>query len=150
MTKVAVFRPNYTPAHVAKARADYAAPSIYRPGTDISVSGWLGVPNNSNLAANMAEATRDDASYVQSPGLDVTMQAGIFAWNTPVPAGTWTITYAGEYTGAYGQMRISMLDASSSVLASGSRQALTSCWVEYTDTITIGATAPRFQIEVKL
>jgi hypothetical protein len=131
-----------------------AAVTVYRPGSDVNAgaTGWTGYPDAVDLASDINEVTRNDASYVESPTLTSTAQGGIFAFspNPDVPIGTWMVTYATAYLGTSGQVRVNLLDGSNSVLAAGSWQAITGGPVEYTCTYTIAAAAPRFQIEVKL
>jgi hypothetical protein len=125
--------------------------TIYRPGTDITVTGWTGTPNNANLSANINESAASDAEYITSPDLSGgTPGPFIGTLNGSVPVGTWDVRFRGDYTsGSARQIKFTLLDGSNASVGAGSFQTLTTSFALYTSTITTTGIATRFKIEVQ-
>lgn len=123
-----------------------AAVTAYWPGSDITVTGWTGNPDNANKYANLDETVGSDTDYCESP--DLTTSA-TFGWQTALPAGTWDVKFRGIKTGTNGQIRIVVKDSGGTALATGAWHAQTGSYAEYTDTLTTSASSDRFTIEVQ-
>ena len=123
--------------------------SVFRPGSDIATAGWTGNPNAS-LYANLDELVRDDASYAQSPDLYAGPQEAVFGLEpSPLPPGSWTLTYAAQLDGA-AQVRFSLLDDADTMLGASSWQPVVAGYTQYTASISLSVSATRMKIEVQL
>jgi hypothetical protein len=124
--------------------------TIYRPGTDITVTGWTGTPDNVNLYTNIDEASASDADYVTSPNIDGSQGPFIDGLTASVPVGTWDVKYRSDYnSGTAKQVRMTLLDSSNVSVGAGTWQTVTTSFVLYTSTITTTGVATRFKIEVQ-
>jgi hypothetical protein len=122
--------------------------TISHPGSDVSVAGWTF--NGASLSASIGETTRDDAFYAEAA---YGVSGAITALTLPLAAGTYVVTFAGEYltaTAASGQFRFTALDSSNASLGVSSWQAVTSAYAQYDVPITVtGGTATRLKIEIQ-
>jgi hypothetical protein len=145
----------------APLRRILAAPTIAvtiaRPGSDITTTGWTGVPNNTNKYANIDEASADDSDYVQSPTVSGTVAPIIFGIvdqtgspNT-LPVGTWDVhvraTYIDGLTAS--QVRVTLLDSGGTSVGASSWQTVTASFATYTLSITTTGIAARIKVEVQ-
>jgi hypothetical protein len=122
--------------------------TISRPGTDVSVAGWTF--NGASLSASIGETTRDDAFYAEAA---YGVSGAITALTLPLAAGSYIVTFAGEYlsaAAASGQFRFTALDGSNTSLGVSAWQSVTSAYAQYDVPITVtGGTATRLKIEIQ-
>jgi hypothetical protein len=133
------------------------AVTIARPGSDITTTGWTGVPDNTNKYANIDEASASDTDYIQSPTVSGTVAPIIFGIvdqgggaNT-LPVGTWDVhvraTYIDGLTAS--QVRVTLLDSGGTSVGASSWQTVTSSFATYTLSITTTGIAARIKVEVQ-
>ncbi len=133
------------------------AVTIARPGSDITTTGWTGVPNNTNKYANIDETSADDSDYINSPPVTGTVAPIIFGIvdqnggvNT-LPVGTWDVhvraTYIDGLTAS--QVRVTLLDSGGTSVGASSWQTVTSSFATYTLSITTTGIAARIKVEVQ-
>jgi hypothetical protein len=124
------------------------AGTISRPGTDVASSGWSFTA--ASLAGSINEVTRDDASYAQAP---YGVTGAITTLDLPLAAGSYTLSFAGQYLAANassGQFRFTALDSSNTSLGVSAWTAVTSTASVYTVALTVsGGTATRLKIEIQ-
>lgn len=120
-----------------------AAITVYRPGSDVAVSGWTAVG-----AATRAAALADEsgATYAESPDLST---PDTQTWTPPFPAGPASLEINAERTAGVGALRIVFLDAGAAVVGTTAWQTLTGTPADYVLTATVSATSPQFRIEVQ-
>lgn len=124
-------------------------PSISRPSSDITVTGWTGDPDNSNLYNNIDEVSASDTDYIISPSLGGSPGPAIFGLNESLAAGTYTVRARARRTGGSGEIRVLLLDSSGTTVGTGSWQPVTGTFDTYALTVTTSGTAARVRIEVK-
>ena len=115
------------------------------PIGDVSTTGWTSTGATGYGAIN--EVTENDSTYITSPPLG-TGSPFIDLLDEILPAGTYTANVGAEYTGTSGQVRVSLLDNSLTVVGASAWQAVTSSFAAYTLSITTTAPAYNIQIEV--
>jgi hypothetical protein len=121
----------------------FAAPtvtvSVYRPNSDISITGWTGVPL-SNLYDNINESVLDTADYNLSPALSGTPSPAIHGLEgSPLPTGTYTIGVTASTTFGTGYIRVRLYDNSSVEVGASLLQPVnTSDTVYYLNITTTG------------
>lgn len=121
-----------------------AGATIYRPTSDITVTGW--VPTGATTVyETINEAVASDAEYSTSPDLTTPATLGFAS----MPAGTRTVRVRAARTGGAGQIRIRFLDGTGTDVGGTAWQTLTATPTTYTLTATISATATRARIEVQ-
>ena len=119
--------------------------TVYRPGSDISVSGW--VPSTgSDLFDCIDEPTASDADYITSPDLSTSATMGLTA---SVPAGNWAVNVRCRRMGATGSIRVVLLSSGGSPVGTSSWQPLTAGFADYSFNVTTSGAADRFRIEVQ-
>ncbi|HOF29434.1 MAG TPA: hypothetical protein PK441_01200 [Burkholderiaceae bacterium] len=123
-----------------------ASVTIYRPNSDVSVSGWT-PSTGATVYGVIDETTLDDADYATSPDLSSASPATM-GLTASLAAGNWTVRVRGLKTDTVGQLRINLLDSSNVVQGSSSWQALTGTYATYSLSVTTTGTATRVQIEV--
>lgn len=116
----------------------------YRPGSDVSTSGWVGTPDNTALFTNIDDISVDDADYISSTDSST---PAIFGLTSALVAGTYDITIRAKFVGA-GRIRVLLLNSSNTVLATSSWQTLTASYATYLLNVVLAATATRFRIEI--
>lgn len=121
--------------------------SIYRPGSDIAVSGWV-ASTGVNLYDCINESALDRGDYVTSPNI-LGASNGVFGLDSPVPAGTWAVEVDAKYINSAAQLRVHLQDAGGTDVGVSSWQALTGSDATYTLTITTTGVATRMSIEVQ-
>jgi hypothetical protein len=121
--------------------------SFYFPSTDITVTGWVGSPDNSNLYNNIDESAASDADYIISPNL-ATNSSIIMGLSTPMLADTYEISVRGKYISGSGSVRVLLLDGANAVLATSSWQSLTTGYATYILNVVLTSTATRVKVEV--
>lgn len=121
--------------------------SIYRPGSDIAVSGWV-ASTGTNLYACIDEAALDRGDYITSPLIPGagSYVAGLTA---SLPAGTWDVEVDAKYLDGAAQLRVHLQDAGGSDVGASSWQALTASDATYTLPVTTTGVATRMSIEVQ-
>lgn len=124
---------------------DPVAVSVYRPGSDIAVSGWT-PSTGTDLFACIDETTASDTDYITSPDLSTSATMGLTA---SVPIGTWAVAYRGRFVLTTGSIRMVLLDSSSSVVGTSAWQAQSGSFSDYTAVITTTGIADRIRIEVQ-
>jgi hypothetical protein len=122
-----------------------ATVSVYRPGSDITVNGWTSTPSGT-LASCIDDPTLDRADFITSPDLS---SPATLAWNSPLPAGNWSVSVDGVRVGTAGQVRVVCLDAGGTSVGNTSWQVLTGTDTTYTLPVTTTATSTQFRIEVQ-
>jgi hypothetical protein len=117
--------------------------TVYRPGSDVGVSGWTAVG-----AATRAAALADEsgATYAESPDLST---PDTQTWDTPFPAGPASLEITAARTDTAGALRIVFLDAGGATVGTTAWQALTNTPTDYALTATVSAISPQFRIEVQ-
>jgi len=120
-----------------------AAITVYRPGSDVGISGWTAVG-----AATRAAALADEsgATYAESPDLST---PDTQTWITPFPAGPVSLEVTAARTDTAGALRIVFLDAGGAAVGATAWQTLTGTPTDYTLTATVSAVSPQFRIEVQ-
>jgi hypothetical protein len=122
--------------------------TISHPGSDVSVAGWTF--NGASLSASIGETTRDDAFYAEAA---YGVSGAITALTQSLPAGSYIVTFAGEYlsaAAASGQFRFTALDGSNTSLGVSAWQSVTSAYAQYAVALTVtGGTAVRIKIEIQ-
>ena len=122
-----------------------SAVTIFRPNSDIAVSGWVGTPS-SNLFENIDEATLSRTDYITSPDVSTPATFGLTA---SMVAGVYTVRIDANKTGTTGQIRVRFLNSSSVDVGGSSWQSLTTSATTYTLSATLTGTADRIKIEVQ-
>lgn len=123
---------------------------VYQPGSDITVTGWTGSPDNVNLYANIDESTASDADYVLSPSLSGTPGPAIFGLSpSSLATGNYTVNVRARRTGSVGQLRALLVDSSGTTVGTSSWQSLTTTYTTYNLAITTTGTAARLRFEVQ-
>jgi hypothetical protein len=124
-----------------------ATVSIYRPGSDVTTTGWVASTGGTYYSL-IDEVSYDDADYITSPtvgsGSPITM-----GLTGSVPAGTYDVRVRVKRTGSTGQVKVHLLDSSNTDLGSSSWQTLTTSFASYTLSVTTTGTATRVRIEVQ-
>jgi hypothetical protein len=123
--------------------------NISRPSSDITVTGWTGVPNNTNLYTNIDESPTNSSDYIISPGLTATPGPAIFGITPTLPAGDVDVRISANYAGSTGQIRVLLLDSGGATVGTSSWQALTTSIAQYTFSVTTTGTAARIRLEVQ-
>lgn len=134
-------------ATVAIAAAPTSA--ISRPNSDITVTGWIGSPDNVNLYNNIDEVTPSDADFILSPDITGGPGPAIFGISPSQPAGTLDIRIQASRTGASGDIRALLLDGTGATVGTSSWQTLTASPAQYVLTVTTTGTAERVRLEVR-
>lgn len=123
---------------------------VYQPGSDITVTGWTGSPDNVNLYANIDESTPSDTDYVLSPSLSGTPGPAIFGLSpSSLAAGNYTVNLRARRTGVGGQVRALLVNSSGTTVGTSSWQSLTTTYTTYNLAITTTGTAARLRFEVQ-
>jgi hypothetical protein len=131
----------FAPTTVSRSIA--TAITVYRPGSDVGISGWTAVG-----AASRAAALADEsgATYAESPDLGT---PDTQTWITPFPAGPITLEVTAARTDTAGALRIVLLDAGGAAVGATAWQTLTGTPTDYVLTGAVSATSPQFRIEVQ-
>ena len=123
---------------------------VYQPGSDITITGWTGSPDNVNLYANIDESTASDTDYVLSPSLSGTPGPAIFGLSpSSLAAGNYTVNLRARRTGSVGQVRALLVNSSGTTVGTSSWQSLTTTYTTYNLAITTTGTAARLRFEVQ-
>lgn len=134
----------------------YTTLTTGHPGTDVTTTGWIGDPNNTNKYANIDESTASDTDYITSPPVTGSPAPITMMWadqngsvNT-VPVGTWNVNIRANYSDGLtaSQVRVVMLNGGT-VTGTGSWNTLTASYANYTNSITTTDISDRFRIEVQ-
>lgn len=128
-----------------RRRLPIASVTIYRPGSDISVSGWT-PSTGTDLYACIDETTASDGDFIISPDLSTN---ATFGFTTPVPAGNWDVNFRARRIGDGASIRIVMLDSGGSSVGASGWQAQSGSFTDYVASVTTTGTADRFRIEVQ-
>lgn len=134
-----IFKPNNLLLNTAPSVV-----SVFRPGSDIAVSGWSAIPSGA-LYATMNEAVADDNNYARSPDLVIPATMGL---DYPMPIGSYNIDVRFKSANA-GQVRINLLDAGGSSVGISSWQSSTTSFATYSLSVTTTGIATQFRIEVQ-
>lgn len=123
---------------------------VYQPGSDITVTGWTGSPDNVNLYANIDESTASDTDYVLSPSVSSSPGPAIFGLSpSSLAAGNYTVNLRARRTGSVGQVRALLVNSSGTTVGTSSWQTLTTTYTTYNLAITTTGTAARLRFEVQ-
>jgi hypothetical protein len=121
--------------------------SVYRPNSDVSITGWTGVPL-SNLYDNINEVSSDTADYNLSPALSGTPDPAIHGLEgAPLPAGTYTIGISASTTIGSGYVRVRLYDNSSVEVGASILQPVTISDTTFYLNITTTGDAYRCSVE---
>jgi len=124
--------------------------SISRPGSDVSVSGWSGVPS-SNLYTNIDEASFDDADYILSPALTTSAAGATFSLTVALEPGTYVVTIRTQQNSSLGQFRCVLKDSGNTTVGTTAWQTVTGSFVSYTLSVVVsGGIATTVTIEAKI
>lgn len=119
-----------------------------RPVADVSAVGWASTAASVSEAVN--EETPDDGSYATSPAMaGPTAFAYDFTLAESVPTGTHDMGVRARRTGAFGQMRVALMDGSSTVVGASAWQDVGASFALLTFEITTTGAASRGRIEVR-
>ncbi len=127
------------------SRITLSSVTVYRPGGDISVNGWVS-SNGGTLASCVDDDVLNPGDFITSPNLS---NPSTLSWGSPLPAGNYDLIVDGVRLGATGQFRLVCLDAGNVSVGASAWQALTATDATYTLALTTTATAPNFRIEVQ-
>lgn len=130
----------------AQQQADTA---FSRPNSDITVTGWIGDPDNANLYNNIDEVSPNDADFIISPGLAGSPGPAVFGISPTQATGSLTVRVRARYAGTSGQIRVLMQDASGVTVGTSSWQVLTTTPTTYNLNVTTTGTAARARLEVQ-
>ena len=147
--EVAEFARNWS--QVQRRRPAFAltpsAVTIYRPGSDISVAGWIGTPG-SPLYANIDESAAADGDYITSPAITGTPQPAVFGLlSAPLAAGSYDIDIRANVASGAANMRVRLYDNAGSEVGASALQAVTTTLTTYGVSITTTGTAYRVGVE---
>lgn len=132
--------------HMPWAPVVASAATVYRPGSDVAISGWTATPTGT-LADRIGELTLDRDTYITSPNL---VDPATFTWTPVIPAGFADIDIDIDRTGGAGQVRIVLLDAVGSQVGATAWQAASPTPTTYTFTgVAVSALSTQFRIEVQ-
>lgn len=135
----------FSPLLQGGAQIQATVTGIYRPSSDISLTGWTGVPDNVNLYANIDEVTPSDTDYITSVvtgASPATMGIG------PMVAGTYVVRVRAATTSGTGIVRVKLLDSSGATLGTSADQSITTTPTNYDLSVTTSGTAARVSIEI--
>lgn len=123
---------------------------VFKPSSDITVTGWTGSPDNVNLYANIDEPSASDTDYILSPSLSGTPGPAIFGLSpSSLAAGNYTVNLRARRTGVGGQVRALLVNSSGTTVGTSSWQTLTTTYTTYNLAITTTGTAARLRFEVQ-
>ena len=123
---------------------------VFKPSSDITVTGWTGSPDNVNLYANIDESTASDTDYVLSPSVSSSPGPAIFGLSpSSLAAGNYTVNLRARRTGSVGQVRALLVNSSGTTVGTSSWQTLTTTYTTYNLAITTTGTAARLRFEVQ-
>lgn len=118
--------------------------------TDISTTGWTGVPDNTVISNNINEETSSTAEYIQSPPITGSQGPADFDLNNSLGVGTWEIDATFKYTLSAASVKFTLLNSGGSPLGDSGWIAASSVFAGYTPTITISSgTATKIRVEVQ-
>jgi hypothetical protein len=120
-----------------------------RPTSDVTVSGWTGSPNNTNLYDDIDESAASDSDYILSPSVSSSPGPAIFGLSPSLAAGNYTVNLRARRTGSVGQVRALLVDGSGTTVGTSSWQSLTTTYTTYNLSITTTGTAARLRFEVQ-
>jgi hypothetical protein len=123
--------------------------AITRPNSDITVTGWVGDPDNTNLYANIDETSPSDTDLIRSPSLGASPGPAIFGLTQSLSTGTYNVRTRARRTGTNGQIRALLLDSGGTTVGTGSWQSLTASFTTYNLSVTTTGTAARVRLEVQ-
>lgn len=138
-----LFRP------VSDTTFKFLALSVARPNSDVTVTGWTGSPDNTNLYTNIDETTASDTDYILSPSVSDSPGPAIFGITPSLSAGSYTVKVRARRTGSVGQVRALLVDSSGTTVGTSSWQSLTTTATTYDLAITTTGTAARLRFEVQ-
>ena len=123
--------------------------AITRPNSDITVTGWVGDPDNVNLYANIDEVTPSDTDFIISPDLGGSPGPAIFGISPTLSTGSFDVRFRASRTGTSGQIRVLLQDSGGSTVGTSAWQTLTASAAQYTLNVTTSGTATRVRLEVQ-
>jgi hypothetical protein len=126
-----------------------SAPSITRPNSDIVVTGWVGVPDNTNLYANIDEAVPSTTDYILSPDVGASPGPAIFGLSSSLTAGSYDVRFEAKRTQSTGQIRVVFRDSSGVSVGASAWQTLTNAYTTYALTVSTTGTATQGGFEVQ-
>lgn len=119
-----------------------------RPVADVSAVGWVSTAASVSEAVN--EVSPDDGSYATSPSMaGPTAFAYDFTLAQSVPPGAHDMGVRARRTGGFGQMRVALLDGSSTVVGASAWQNAGTSFALMSFEITTTGAATRGRIEVR-
>lgn len=125
-----------------------SASTIGRPVSDITTTGWSGVPNAS-LYLNINEVVASDTQYIVSPNLNATPGPAVFGIAPTQVSGTYNANIRARYTTGAGDIRVLLLDSSGATVGTSAWQTLTGTFATYSLSVTTTGIAMRVRIEVQ-
>lgn len=145
-----VFNDGTTDSNVLSVGPIY--PGTWRPGADITVTGWTVTGTATHAAAlaenaSMADATKD-ASYTTSPPLSLTPVLRVMELDDPMPAGHYNLRVRIEPSAGSAFYRLTLMDNSNATLGVSADTPVSGAYAEYEIPITISGTATRTKEEI--
>jgi hypothetical protein len=124
-----------------------APPTIYRPNSDITDTGWTNSTGSDSWAL-LDETSPSDSDYIVSPTLDTTTNI-VMGLDSTMSAGTYSIKLRARFSITSGQYRVILLNNSNEVQGTSVWQPVNFTYGTYTIPVTITGNATRIKIEVK-
>lgn len=145
-----VFNDGTTDSNVLSVGPIY--PGTWRPGADITVTGWTVTGAATHAAAlaenaSVADATKD-ASYTTSPPLSLTPALRVLELDDPMPAGHYNLRVRIEPSAGSAFYRLTLMDNSNATLGVSADTPVSGAYAEYEIPITISGTATRTKEEI--
>lgn len=126
--------------------AQLSVPTISRPATDVTTSGWIS--SNPYFWSAIDEPTAEETEYIVSPTLGSPVSV-ILQLARSVVAGTYAINIRIGTNLSSGTLRVYLLNNSNTSQGVTADQAITTTPTTYNLAITISGTATRMKIEVE-
>lgn len=122
-------------------------PGTWRPGGDVTVTGWTASGAGAN-ALQLDEDTASDSDYITSPALSGSPSTAILSLDEAMPAGTYTLKVRARTTSGTGTLTVTALNDSNVSQGAAAPQAIDSTWTTYTLAITTTGSATRIKLDV--
>lgn len=122
-------------------------PTIYRPTSDITTTGWT-ASTGSVLYDMIDEVIPSDIDYILSPDVNAAPGPATFGISS-APAGTYVISLRAMRTSSVGQIRALLKDSGGTTVGTSSWQTITGAFTTYNFSVTTTGTAAQLTIEVQ-
>lgn len=130
-----------------KVRSLTGSLEVYRPNSDIVVSGWKSTDSNYYTAIN--ETVYNDATYITSPTIPGNnIYSIVFGLSSPLSPGNYTISVRLKSV-TNTDLRVVLLDNSNAIVGISTWQKTANNYALYSLPATCTATATRVRVEVR-